>query len=1021
VLEYNTTATETVLHNKHSTAPSLVFLSPVSGIQVVPDLTQISQIILNLGTTDTFPFYKHGTADLVQFYNQRKLAVVAKLSQGEMSSITNLYLLAAHLQHTWEVSKRVSKDDWLEWYHRLPIELLKEAPIPAPRSCWIVAQQYDQLARDQFNASFVSCCTELEASQQNELMESVERAMVVPDPSDINQIILNLAEFMEHCDNKGPLSLDSTMLVEQARKCRAYADVLEYKASKFQIEPTVLILKALVSINIKLGLQEAVSRLLEGEYEGMYKKERLDSMTGPPDQEKVHHPEHSRMTQSVTVPAVDLAVSETLHSLLTRSGNVERNPGPGLGAAGPLKAPWDHGAAITCLAVGRTGSILSGGTDGVVKLWDDRGQPQVTLPRHESPVSALCFTSTSSCAVTGHEDGSVMFCNLATKSPTPISVMPQVCQPAPVCGLSTSTDMITISCAMGNQLVVWDTRSLNSRVATLSHPAVAAKMTSEGTVMAAADDMGRIVIWDLRGNKTLPVTLDNLSSPITALAVSSTSRLLLASGDRDGVVRLWDVAEMGELKVEELSCPVSSLVFCPLYRRLFARVEGELAGNLVRMEILGTAGSTQALEVKGWGGGSRVWDMAPQIKTGYIRIATCSKGSQVFKADNVRMEDFTFEATTTASSAETSTAAPDVGTSSPMGGFPRTGNVKPGDQQRDDEDEDEDENEEQLGQEEQHEGLMQDQGEEKKPSDEKKEKYSRKPGEKLQLEEGLKFVSKEEAIAFVRRFCQERKTDFVIKSNYRGSGGQLIFHCRHGMKRKSQCTGARKNQKTLKKNCPAFLRFYVRVSGETILKGLNVQHKNHAVSEDIYEQDSAKADTKAVEIIRQLIDGNCKISNMKKALKAKGIYLSSNQVRYQVKLILGAPMDEEKLTGFIQMVREEGGDVKIDRFPDNKIRVMSIITRKMRNGYVGANPTVIQIDSTFGFEESGYKLNAVLYRNPATGRGEIVQLSFMADETVHSYNFALSSFEYIQQNNPAVIIIDKVKQFCKNIFPLNET
>ena len=71
----------------------------------------------------------------------------------------------------------------------------------------------------------MSCWSELEAGQQDELMASLEQALVVPDLPEISQTILNLAEFMEHCDNKGPLPLDPSLLGEQAMKCRAYAKV----------------------------------------------------------------------------------------------------------------------------------------------------------------------------------------------------------------------------------------------------------------------------------------------------------------------------------------------------------------------------------------------------------------------------------------------------------------------------------------------------------------------------------------------------------------------------------------------------------------------------------------------------------------------------------------------------------------------------------------------------------------------------------------------------------------------------
>merc|ERR1719410_1856042 len=125
-----------------------------------------------------------------------------------------------------------------------------------------VAQQYAQLARDLFNASFVSCWTELDANQQDELMSSLEKALTEPDLPEISQTILNLAEFMEHCD-KGPLPLDPAMLGEQAMTCRAYAKALHYKEAEFHKDPSVPVLEALISINNRLGQKEAAAGLLE--------------------------------------------------------------------------------------------------------------------------------------------------------------------------------------------------------------------------------------------------------------------------------------------------------------------------------------------------------------------------------------------------------------------------------------------------------------------------------------------------------------------------------------------------------------------------------------------------------------------------------------------------------------------------------------------------------------------------------------------------------------------------------------
>ena len=93
-------------------------------------------------------------------------------------------------------------------------------------------------------------------------MSSLEQALTIPDLPEISQTILNLAEFMEHCD-KGPLPLDPVLLGEQAVKCRAYAKALHYKEDEFHREATVPVVESLMSINNKLGQKEAATGLLE--------------------------------------------------------------------------------------------------------------------------------------------------------------------------------------------------------------------------------------------------------------------------------------------------------------------------------------------------------------------------------------------------------------------------------------------------------------------------------------------------------------------------------------------------------------------------------------------------------------------------------------------------------------------------------------------------------------------------------------------------------------------------------------
>nr|QGN03465.1 target of rapamycin [Ixodes ricinus] len=180
----------------------------------------------------------------------------------DVTMVKKQKVCSASLERLWTPCKRVSKDDWLEWLRRLSIELLKASPSPALRSCWSLAHSYNQLPKDLFNAAFLSCWVYLADNDQKEIIENFQKALVDQDIPEITQTLLNLAEFMEHCE-KGPLPLNQKLLGERAMKCRAYAKALHYKEDEFHNGPTTEVLEALISINNKLQQPEAAAGVLD--------------------------------------------------------------------------------------------------------------------------------------------------------------------------------------------------------------------------------------------------------------------------------------------------------------------------------------------------------------------------------------------------------------------------------------------------------------------------------------------------------------------------------------------------------------------------------------------------------------------------------------------------------------------------------------------------------------------------------------------------------------------------------------
>jgi hypothetical protein len=709
-----------------------------------------------------------------------------------------------------------------------------------------------------------------------------------------------------------------------------------------------------------------------------------------------------------------------------------------------LLLPRDRTPAhITSLSLGPTGRLYTGYSSGMVKSWQVEGPNLLQLgilpPQSQSAITVLTQTATgSSVAVSNHAalvrvwtDGRIV---LVPPLPEVTSV-----RSLGICGGAKKCLMY----ASSTRVYLWNLRENDFRASPLGDASCelnTARMSPDGSLVAATTSE-KVLLWDTQFERRSQVLPRLCLSTITSLAFSASGNLL-AGGSRHGTVEVWSTEGQRRMVGEVLVGPnqVSTLAFSQCSSELFAGCEGTLTS--INISNLGTP--VWSRHLVDWGS-STVRDMVHQQDQ--VLIVTASPGLRM-RTVPVDMERKGEQGKEPAGGHQGKEPGGGDKGKEPEGGHrgekPENGDEgkepeggdkgkepegghqwkepEGGDEGKEPEDgyqwkepEGGDKGKEPAGGHRGEKPESEDEGKEpagghqvNKPGGGREAWQGEPGGAGVEIKKGMLFATKNEAMSFVKCFSESRKTQFVIETNSTKVGKALLYKCRHGKKRSTESTGERPLQRTVKKDCLAFIKFYVRVSGETVLTDFNVDHENHAINQNIFTQDTAKADPRTVEIIRQMLDGNCRVANIKKALASKNIYMSSDQIRYQIKLIVGAPMHEEKLAELIQVVKEEGGNVNILRFPDGKVRVLTITTAKMKRAYSGAKPTVVQIDTTFGIESSGYKLNAVLYRNPATGKGEVVQLAFMADETNDSYSFAITGFWGISKSSPTVILIDKV-------------
>ena len=165
------------------------------------------------------------------------------------------------LRAVWEATQRSTREDWQEWIRRLSVQMLRGSPSASMRACAALAQQYQPLARQLFNATFLSCWRELGVDgYQESLVKCLETALDAEQMSlEVLQPLLNLAEFMELADK--PLPIDIRKLGALAEKCHAYAKALHYREVEFQSYPADTI-EALISINNQLQQPEAAKGIL---------------------------------------------------------------------------------------------------------------------------------------------------------------------------------------------------------------------------------------------------------------------------------------------------------------------------------------------------------------------------------------------------------------------------------------------------------------------------------------------------------------------------------------------------------------------------------------------------------------------------------------------------------------------------------------------------------------------------------------------------------------------------------------
>ena len=242
-------------------------------------------------------------------------------------------------------------------------------------------------------------------------------------------------------------------------------------------------------------------------------------------------------------------------------------------------------AVLLSLTIGCTGRLLSGYSDGVVKVWthteeEENGIRQVSMfPTLSSGgITALCLGPTNMSAASGDQGGMIKLLDVEKNK-----VISGTSMQSPICslGFKKQGHGFHLLCATNTNILLWDIRQKVAKCLELSTKnrltTVAVTGSNESKVAAGCAD-GKILIWDIRTG-FIDKVFSKHHSRVTSLGFPSSGNEL-AGGFQDGSLTICDIALMEEqVSRSEVvaTSPVTSLEFSRNPTKLFAGAMGMIS------------------------------------------------------------------------------------------------------------------------------------------------------------------------------------------------------------------------------------------------------------------------------------------------------------------------------------------------------------------------------------------------------------------------------------------------------------
>jgi WD40 repeat protein len=224
-------------------------------------------------------------------------------------------------------------------------------------------------------------------------------------------------------------------------------------------------------------------------------------------------------------------------------------------------SPSEHheGEVFSCAYIPESDFVLSGGWDGVLRIWDaTEFNVLMALPASPKPLSCCAASPTGQQWYSGTMEGVLTIWDSIAHQP----LVSLVAHTRPISAISFSPDGKSLATSS------WDRQIILRKVGNegdgrtfVGHQDIVSgcRFTLDGKRLVSWSHDSTIKLWDLNFSRE-QATLTAHADRVTALSLSPNGQWAI-SGSRDNTVRLWDLDQPAELATVNLGAEVRACFF----------------------------------------------------------------------------------------------------------------------------------------------------------------------------------------------------------------------------------------------------------------------------------------------------------------------------------------------------------------------------------------------------------------------------------------------------------------------------